>query len=102
MQQKNVRKYLQNKLKVDEEIFNLAVKKNPSILQMDIMKLNQLINILQQNGITSNKILLYTQVFNFNIETIQNRIEIMKKENLHPNLALLIRSEQMFNEYVKL
>jgi len=96
----SVNEFLINKLKVDEETLNLAITKSPSILQVNLMKLNQLINILHQNGITSNEILQHIRIFYFNFETIQNRIKILKKEGLVPRLTVLILAEQSFERYV--
>lgn len=98
----NVSEYLQNKLKIDEKTLNLAVKKEPSILRVNIAKLNQLIDMLHQNGITSNEILRHARIFYFNVETVQNRIETLKKEGLFLNLAVLIQAERIFNRYVKM
>lgn len=89
-----------NKLKVDEERLNLAIMKSPGILRVNLLKLNRLINILHQNGITSDEILQHVRIFYFNVETIQNRIKIMKKECLVPTLAVLAVAEQSFERYV--
>ncbi|GAB1867280.1 mTERF domain-containing protein 1, mitochondrial [Camponotus japonicus] len=97
----SVNEFLINKLKVDEETLNLAITKSPSILQVNLMKLNQLINILHQNGITSNEILQHIRIFYFNFETIQNRIKILKKEGLVPRLTVLLLAEQSFERYIK-
>jgi len=97
----NVSDYLQNKLKIDDEMLNSAVRKVPNILRVNIAKLDQLINILHQNGITSDEILQCARIFYFNINTIQNRIAILKKANLAPKLTVLILSERVFDQYVK-
>lgn len=96
----SVNEFLMNKLKVDEEMLNLAIMKSPSILRVNLLKLNQLINILHQNGITSNEILLHIRIFYFNMETIQNRINILKKEGLVLRLAVLVLAEKSFERYV--
>lgn len=101
-QYNNISEYLQNKLKVDEETLNLAVKKEPSILRINIGKLNQLIDILHQNGITSNEILQNARIFYFNIETIQNRIKTLKEKGLFPNLVILTQAQRVFDRYVKM
>lgn len=89
-----------SKLKVDEETLNPAITKSPGILRVNLLKLNRLINILHQNGITSDDILRHTRIFYFNIETIQNRIECLKKERLVPRLPVLALSERSFERYV--
>lgn len=99
---KNINEYLQNKLKVDEETLNLAVTKTPSILRVNIVKLDQLIDILHQNGITSEEILRYDKIFYSSVETVQNRIKILKNEGLLPNLAVLIKADRIFNRCVKI
>lgn len=96
----NVSDYLQNKLKLDDEVLNSLVQKVPSILRVNIAKLNQLINILHQNGITNDEILRHSRIF-FNIDTIQNRIAILKKANLALKITVLIKSEQSFDQCVK-
>lgn len=103
MQQcENVKEYLQHKLKVHEEILNSAVKKTPGVLRVNIAKLDQLIDMLHQNGITSDEILRHSRIFYFSIETIQNRIEILKKADLPLNLAVLTQAERIFDQYVKM
>ncbi|KYM94898.1 hypothetical protein ALC62_14493 [Cyphomyrmex costatus] len=98
----NVSEYLQNKLKVDDEILNSVVQKIPSILRVNIAKLDQLINILHQNSITSDEILRYPRIFYFNTDTIQNRIAILKKTDLVPKLTVLIQSERIFDQYIEI
>jgi len=97
----NVSDYLQNKLKVDEEMLNLTIKKIPGILRVNIAKLDQLIDLLHQNGITSDEILRHARIFYFNIATVQNRIEILRKEGFVLNLAVLTQAEPIFEQYVK-
>ncbi|XP_029178831.1 transcription termination factor, mitochondrial [Nylanderia fulva] len=97
----NVNEYLMNKLKVDEEKLNQAVAKSPGILRVNLLKLNRLINILHQNGITSDEILKNIRIFYFNVETVENRIKIMKKERLNPRLAVLVVAEQSFERHIE-
>lgn len=97
---KSVNEYLMSKLKVDEKTLKLATAKWPAILRVNLAKLDNLINILHQNGITSNEILQYGRIFYFNIKTIEKRIESLKNEGLIPKLTLLIVSEQSFERYV--
>lgn len=96
----SVNEFLISKLKVDEEMLNLAITKSPSILRVNLLKLSQLIDVLHQNGITSNEILRHVRIFYFNMETIQNRINILKKEGLVPKLVVLVLAEQSFERYV--
>ncbi|XP_018344827.1 PREDICTED: uncharacterized protein LOC108750086 isoform X2 [Trachymyrmex septentrionalis] len=98
----NISDYLQNKLKVDDEILNSVIQKVPNILRVNIAKLDQLINILHQNGITSDEILQHAEIFYFHINTIQNRIVILKKTNLALKLTVLIKSEQNFERYIEM
>lgn len=97
----NISDYLQNKLKVDDEMLNSVIQKVPNILRVNIAKLNQLINILHQNGITSDEILRHERIFYFNINTIQNRIAILKKANLAPKLTILTQAERIFDQYIE-
>lgn len=96
----SVNEFLMNKLKINEEMLNLAITKSPGILRVNLLKLNQLIDVLHQNGITSNEILRHIRIFYFNMETIQNRIKILKKEGLVPKLVVLVLAEQSFERYV--
>ncbi|CAL1678967.1 unnamed protein product [Lasius platythorax] len=97
----SINEYLMNKLKIDEERLNLAITKSPGILRVNLLKLNRLISILHQNGITSDEILRHIRIFYFNVETVQNRIKIMKKECLVPKLAVLAVAEQSFERHIK-
>ncbi|KAL0123695.1 hypothetical protein PUN28_005896 [Cardiocondyla obscurior] len=97
----NINEYLQNKLKVDEKTLHSALKKVPGILRVNIEKLDKLIDLLHQNGVPSNKILQHARIFYFNIETIQNRIKLVKEKGLSPNLAMLTQSERIFDQYIE-
>lgn len=96
-----VSEYLMRILKIDETTLDLALTKWPQILRISLTKLNRLIKLLHQYGITSSEILQHERIFYFNIETVKNRLEILKKENLVPKLPTLISSEQQFKQYVK-
>ncbi|XP_011642727.1 transcription termination factor, mitochondrial isoform X1 [Pogonomyrmex barbatus] len=98
----NISEYLQNKLKINEEKLNTIITKVPDILRMNIAKLDQLINILQANKITSEEILWNAQILSFNVENIRKRIQILKKEGLIPNIIILSQSEHMFNRYIEM
>lgn len=97
----SINEYLMSKLNVDEERLNRAVVKSPGILRVNLMKLNRLINILHKNGITSDEILQNIRIFYFNIETVENRIKVMKKERLVPRLAVLVVDERSFERHIK-
>lgn len=97
----SINAYLMNKLKVDEEALNQAVAKSPGILRVNLLKMNRLIEILHQNGITSDEILRNIRIFFFNVETVENRIKTMKKERLVPRLAMLVTAEQSFERHMK-
>lgn len=88
------------KLKIDETTLNLALTKWPKILRINLTKLDRLISILHNNGITSDEILQYERILYFNVETMQNRLEILKKENLTPKVPVLMCSEEQFKQYV--
>nr|XP_012226100.1 PREDICTED: uncharacterized protein LOC105674401 [Linepithema humile] len=96
-----VNEYLMRKLKIDETTLNLALTKWPKILRINLTKLDRLISILHHNGITSDEILQYERIFYFNVETVQNRLEMFKKEGLTPKIPALIWSEQQFQQFVK-
>lgn len=96
----NINDYLQDKLKVNEEQLNLAIKKVPGVLRVNVAKLDRLIDILHQNGITSDEMLRYARIFFFNVETIQYRIEALKTNRLIPTVIVLIKDEQTFEQYI--
>ncbi|KAL6261064.1 hypothetical protein P5V15_008591 [Pogonomyrmex californicus] len=98
----NISEYLQDKLKINEEKLNTIVTKVPDILRMNVAKLDQLINILQANKITSEEILWNARILSFNVENIRKRIQILKKEGLIPNIIILSQSEHMFNRYIEI
>ncbi|XP_050453822.1 transcription termination factor, mitochondrial [Cataglyphis hispanica] len=97
----SVSEFLMYKLKIDEERLNLAIAKSPGILRINLLKLNWLINILHENGITSDDILQDTRIFYFNIQTVQKRIERLKKEHIVPKLPVLALAEQSFERRIK-
>lgn len=91
-----------NKLKIDEETLDLALKKWPQILRINLSKLDRIINLLHENGICSKEILRNDRIFYFNTETIRNRIEILKENDIDPTLTLLVLSECVFERYVSI
>ncbi|XP_020285697.1 transcription termination factor, mitochondrial [Pseudomyrmex gracilis] len=96
-----VSEYLLTKLKVNEETLDLALTKWPHILRINLSKLDRIINLLHQNRICSKEILRNDRIFYFNTETIKNRIEILKKNNIAPTLTLLVLSECAFERNIK-
>lgn len=97
---KNINEFLMSKLNVDEMALELATAKWPAILRVNIAKLNNVINILHENKITSDEILQHGRIFYFNIKTIEKRIESLKKQGIIPKITILIVSEESFERYV--
>lgn len=97
----DVKEYLINKLNVDEKLFEKAITKWPFILRVNVSKISELINLLQQNGIMGDEIIRYPRVFYFNTETLHKRIEMLKKAGLSPKVSLLTYSQKDLDEYIK-
>ncbi|XP_011336238.1 transcription termination factor, mitochondrial isoform X2 [Ooceraea biroi] len=97
---KTIGDYLMDKLKIDQETLNRVITKTPNILRISLVKLNSLINMLQDNGITSDEILRYQHIFYFSVTTIQRRIKILNEVNLRPRLPLLACAEKVFKQYI--
>ena len=95
-----VSEYLMRMLNIDEETLNLLITKSPAILRVNVSKLKRLINVLHNNGITSDEILQHKRIFFFNVETIENRIMRLKKEGLSLRMTPLVASEEWFERYV--
>lgn len=97
---KDVKEYLMNKLNVDEETLTSATEKWPIILRVKIFKSEQLINLLQANGITSDDILRHGRVFRYKVETLSKRIEILKEINVTPKITVILYDQKAFKQYV--
>ncbi|XP_025158790.1 transcription termination factor, mitochondrial isoform X2 [Harpegnathos saltator] len=98
----NISDYLLNKLKVKEEELKVLTSKWPNVLRVHPMKLNKLINILHETGITSNDIIRTGGlIFHFNTENVQKRIEILNKKNIPVQISTLKLSEQLFHRYIE-
>jgi len=95
-----VNEFLMRKLQINEKTLDLALTKWSKILRVNLTKLDRLINMLHHNGITSDEILQYEKIFYFNVETVRNRLEILKNENFTPKLSVLVYSESQFQKYV--
>lgn len=97
----DVKKYLIDKLNVDEKLLEEAIAKLPTILRINVLKLNQLIDLLQQNGFMGDEILRHPRVFYFNTETLRKKIERLKEVGLRPKVTLLVYSQKDLDEYIK-
>lgn len=97
----DVNEFLLSKLKVKREDLKILTSKWPSILRVHPKKLNTLITMLHQNGVTSTEIIqMGGLLFYFNLETIQRRIEILNEKNMTVKIPTLKLSEKLFDEYV--
>jgi ABC-type spermidine/putrescine transport system permease subunit I len=85
---------------MDEAIVNEKLKKQPQILKMKASKMNEMINILRHNGITNDHILNHLRIFKCKIETVHNRIIILKQVNLPLKIFVLSYSQKMFDKYL--
>jgi len=98
---KDVKGYLIDKLNVDEKLLEEAIAKRPTILRVNVLKIDQLIDLLQQNGITSKEILRQSRIFYFNTETLRKRIEMLKNVGLLPKITILMYSQKDLEDYIK-
>jgi len=98
---KNVRDFLISKLNVDENVFDKAMIKAPHLLRVNVQQLNEVIYMLQKNGITSDEILRYPRIFHHNKETLRKRLDILKEVDIPPRVNLLIFGQKCFDRYVK-
>ncbi|XP_072762362.1 transcription termination factor, mitochondrial-like isoform X2 [Anoplolepis gracilipes] len=96
----DVQEYLINKLNVDEKLLEKAVAKSPTILRVNIRKINQVIDLLQQNGIMGDEILRHARVFFFNTKTLHKRIEMLKEAGLLPKVTVITLSQKDLDEYI--
>lgn len=98
---KDVKGYLIDKLNVDKKLLEEAIAKRPTILRVNVLKIDQLIDLLQQNGITSKEIIRHPRVFYFNTETLRKRIELLKKVGLLPKVTVITYSQKDLESYIK-
>lgn len=89
--------YLINTLNVEEKHFEEAITKYPSILRMNFKKLPELIDLLRQNGITSDDIVSHPRILYISINTLRKRIEMLKENNIPPKVNLLISKESLID-----
>jgi len=95
----SVKNYLINKLDVDEKLLEKAITERPSILRIKLQKLIELIDMLQQNGITGNDIVSHPKILNFNIKTLRERIKILKEAGVPLRCNLITYNESTLNRY---
>ncbi|XP_014469582.1 PREDICTED: uncharacterized protein LOC106741783 [Dinoponera quadriceps] len=97
----NLNEYLLTKLNVKEEDLNILTLKWPSILRVNPKKLDKVITMLHDNGITSNEIIRTGgPIFFFNIETIQKRINTLQTKNMPIKIPTLKMSVKSFERYI--
>jgi len=99
---KNVNEYIINKFDVDKHIVDMAVAKSPNILQIDLIKLNKMMNLLKENGFTSNEVFQHGRILFFNTTNIQNRIIILKEIDVRVRLPLLACNMTTFKRYASI
>lgn len=99
--QQDAKGYLIRKLNVSDQALENATIRWPGILRVKIIKLAQLIDMLQQNGITSDEILRHGRVFQFKTETLRKRIETLKENGLAPKITVITYSKKSFDQYVE-
>lgn len=97
----DVKEYLIHKLNVDKKLLEEAIAKRPTILRVNIVKIDQLIDLLKQNGITGKDILRHPRIFYFNTETLRKRIEMLKKNCLLPKVTIITYSQKDLEGYIK-
>lgn len=101
LSQQDAKGYLMHKLNVDEKTLKSATTRWPGILRVKIIKLAQLIDMLQQNGIESHEILKHGRVFQFKTTTLHERIETLKENGLEPKLTVITFSKKSFDQYIE-
>lgn len=95
----SVKNYLINKLDVDEKLLEKAISKYPSILRVKLKKLTELVDMLQQNGITGDDIINHPKVFYFNIETLRRQIEILKEAGIPLKISSIIYKQRTLDRH---
>lgn len=95
----SVKNYLINKLDVDEKLLEEAITKDPSILRVRLKKLIELIDVLQQSGITGDDIVSHPKVFYFNVETLRKRIEILKEAGIPLKISSILHNRRTLDQY---
>lgn len=96
----NVRDFLISKLNVDEDVLDKAIEKSPQLLRVQVPKLDQVINILQENGLTGDKIIRYPRVFYYSKETLCKRLETLREAGIPPRVNLITFDQSSFDIYV--
>lgn len=91
----SVQNYLINKLNVDEKLLKEAITKKPSILQKNLRKLNELIDLLQENGITVDDMVKQPDIFYFHIKTLRQVIDILKEDGVPLRVSSLIHNRSI-------
>lgn len=97
----SVENYLINKLDVDKKLLEEAVVKRPSILRVNLKKLIELVNLLRQNDMKGNGIISHPKIFYFSVETLRERIEILKEYNIPLRINLLTLDQKSFNHTIR-
>lgn len=97
---KNVRDFLISKLNTDENALDKAILKAPALLRVKVQQLDEVINMLQENGITNDKILCYPRIFHHNKETLRERLKILREADMTPRISLLVFGKKYFDRCV--
>lgn len=78
------------------------LKRWPTILRVNVTKIDELINVLRQNGIANEDIVNHGRIFYSKVNTIRERIDTLKKAGLPLGASVLTYSQKMFDNYVNL
>lgn len=99
---RDIKGYLMYKLNVNEEIIEKFLDRWPVVLQVDILKMEELIDMLHQYGFTNDEILIHGRIFKSKITTLRTRMETLKDYGLPAKITILMFSKKNFNNFVKL
>lgn len=98
---RNIKGYLMHRLKADEDVMEKFLNKWKFVQNVNILKIEEFINILHEYGFTNNDILTHGRIFNFKIDSIRMRLEVLKDVGLPLKITAVLFSQKCFDEYVK-
>lgn len=94
--------YLMHKLNIDEETMKKFQEKWPLAVKVNIMKLKLMFDMLHQYGFTNNDIMTHGRIVHFKIETLRERLEVLKRAGLTRKLTVILFSKKDFDDFVRL
>lgn len=98
----NNKKYLMCKLNIDKKTIAKFLKKWPRIIKVDVLKLEEMFNMLYQYGFTNNEIITHGQIVHYKIKTLRERIETLKEANITPKITVIMFNRKDFDRFIRL